>query len=96
MDKIKIIWADDEIDLLKPQLYFLEKKGYHVITVSNGFDAIEEFEQAGDIDIIFLDESMPVRPGPAGRHDAGPQRAGTPSKAQITETLASNCDDHKK
>ncbi len=59
MDKIKILWADDEIDLLKPQLFFLEKKGYDVITVSNGHDAIEEFEKNGDVDIIFLDESMP-------------------------------------
>ncbi|MEO6133072.1 MAG: response regulator [Saprospiraceae bacterium] len=59
MDRIKILWADDEIDLLKPQLYFLEKKGYNVITVSNGHDAIDEFEKAGDVDIIFLDESMP-------------------------------------
>lgn len=59
MDRIKILWADDEIDLLKPQLFFLEKKGYNVITVSNGHDAIEEFEKAGDVDIIFLDESMP-------------------------------------
>ncbi len=59
MDKIKILWADDEIDLLKPQLFFLEKKGYHVITVSNGHDAVDEFEKTGDIDIIFLDESMP-------------------------------------
>lgn len=59
MDKIKILWADDEIDLLKPQLFFLEKKGYDVITVSNGHDAIDEFEKNGDVDIIFLDESMP-------------------------------------
>ncbi|NND34743.1 MAG: PglZ domain-containing protein [Saprospiraceae bacterium] len=59
MDKIKILWADDEIDLLKPQLLFLEKKGYEVITVSNGYDAIEEFDQQKDIDVIFLDESMP-------------------------------------
>ena len=59
MDKIKILWADDEIDLLKPQLFFLEKKGYHVTTVSNGHDAIDEFERAGDVDIVFLDESMP-------------------------------------
>jgi len=59
MDKIKILWADDEIDLLKPQLFFLEKKGYKVVTVSNGHDAIDEFERQGDIDIIFLDESMP-------------------------------------
>jgi DNA-binding response OmpR family regulator len=45
MDKIKILWADDEIDLLKPQLMFLEKRGYEVITVSNGYDALEECEQ---------------------------------------------------
>ena len=32
MDKITILWADDEIDLLKPQLMFLEKKGYDVVT----------------------------------------------------------------
>ncbi len=59
MDKIKILWADDEIELLKPQLFFLEKKGYNVITVTNGHDAIDEFKQANDIDIVFLDESMP-------------------------------------
>jgi len=59
MDKIKILWADDEIDLLKPQLFFLEKKGYDVVTVSNGHDALDEFERVGDIDIVFLDESMP-------------------------------------
>ena len=59
MDKITILWADDEIDLLKPQLMFLEKKGYEVITVTNGRDALEECETNGDIDIVFLDESMP-------------------------------------
>ncbi len=56
---IKILWADDEIDLLKPQLLFLEKKGYDVITVSNGHDALEECEERNDIDVVFLDESMP-------------------------------------
>lgn len=59
MDKIKILWADDEIDLLKPQLKFLENKGYDVITVSNGYDALEECEENKDIDVVFLDESMP-------------------------------------
>lgn len=58
-EKIKILWADDEIDLLKPQLFFLEKKGYDVVTVSNGHDALDALEEDGDIDIIFLDESMP-------------------------------------
>ncbi len=59
MDKIKILWADDEIELLKPQLLFLEKKGYDVLTVSNGYDALEECEEHNDIDVVFLDESMP-------------------------------------
>lgn len=59
MSDIKILWADDEIDLLKPQMIFLEKKGYDVITVTNGYDALEEYEENNDIDIIFLDESMP-------------------------------------
>ncbi len=63
MDHIKILWADDEIDLLKPQLMFLEKKGYHVVTVSNGYDAIEEYEAQKDIDVVFLDESMPGMTG---------------------------------
>ncbi len=58
-NKITILWADDEIDLLKPQVMFLEKKGYDVITVSNGHDAIEECEEYNDIDVVFLDESMP-------------------------------------
>ncbi len=59
MEKIKILWADDEIDLLKPQLLFLEKKGYEVLTVTNGYDALEECESNRDIDVVFLDESMP-------------------------------------
>ena len=59
MEKIKILWADDEIDMLTPQLFFLEKKGYDVVTVTNGHDAIEEYNSNRDIDVVFLDESMP-------------------------------------
>lgn len=59
MSNIKILWADDEIDLLKPQLIFLNKKGYEVSTVTNGHDALEELKQDSEIDIVFLDESMP-------------------------------------
>lgn len=59
IDKITILWADDEINILKPQLLFLEKKGYEVITVTNGHDAIETYENDPTIDVIFLDESMP-------------------------------------
>ncbi len=60
MDKIKILWADDEIDLLKPHIMFLQAKGYEVVTASNGHDAVEIYgEQADEIDVVFLDESMP-------------------------------------
>lgn len=60
MDKIKILWADDEIDMLKPHLLFLQAKGYEVVTATNGHDAVEIYlEEGNDIDVIFLDESMP-------------------------------------
>lgn len=60
MSKIKILWADDEIDLLKPHVMFLQAKGYDVVTASNGFDAVELFEeQNAHVDVVFLDESMP-------------------------------------
>ncbi len=59
MSGIKILWADDEIEMLKPQLFFLEKKGYQVVTVSNGYDALDELKESNDIDVVFLDESMP-------------------------------------
>lgn len=59
MSKIKILWADDEIDLLKPQLFFLEKKGYEVIQVTNGYDALESLDENNDVECVFLDESMP-------------------------------------
>jgi len=58
MSKIKILWADDEIDLLKPQIMYLESKGYEIIPVSNGQDAIEKVKEE-EIDVVFLDESMP-------------------------------------
>ncbi len=58
MEHIRILWADDEIDLLKPQLLFLEKKGYEVVTVTNGHDALEEVNEHA-FDVVFLDESMP-------------------------------------
>ncbi len=54
----KILWADDEIDLLKPHILFLEQKGYEVDTVNNGADAVELVEK-NQYDIIFLDENMP-------------------------------------
>ena len=54
----KILWVDDEIELLKAHIIFLEKKGYEVVTVSNGTDAIEECRQQS-FDLVMLDEMMP-------------------------------------
>lgn len=58
MPTTTILWADDEIDLLKPQILFLKEKGYDVVTVSNGIDAIDEFQKQ-IFDVVLLDESMP-------------------------------------
>jgi len=58
MDKLNILWADDEIDLLKPHILFLREKGYDVVTVNNGNDAIEQSKNT-NFDIVFLDENMP-------------------------------------
>ena len=62
MDKIKILWVDDEIDMLKPHILFLEKKNYDVTTCNNGRDAVDMFEE-GNYDIVFLDENMPGMSG---------------------------------
>lgn len=58
MAKIRVLWADDEIDLLKPQIMFLENKGYEIIPVTNGQDAIDIVKEE-EVDVVFLDESMP-------------------------------------
>lgn len=58
MKKDKILWADDEIDLLKVYVLFLEEKGYEVVTASNGKDAVDLCKKES-FDIIFLDENMP-------------------------------------
>ena len=58
MDKTTILWADDEIDLLKPHILFLEDKGYQVLPVTSGDEALDEME-ANRVDMVFLDENMP-------------------------------------
>ncbi|MCC5919427.1 MAG: PglZ domain-containing protein [Cyclobacteriaceae bacterium] len=62
MQKYTILWADDEIDLLKPHILFLNDKGYDVTPVNSGYDAIEECDN-NNYDIIFLDENMPGMSG---------------------------------
>ena len=54
----KILWADDEIDLLKPHIMFLKAKGYDVTTVNNGADALDSVSQS-HFDLVILDENMP-------------------------------------
>ena len=55
---IKILWVDDEIDLLKPHLLFLEKKGYETETSNNATDALEILENE-NFDAVLIDENMP-------------------------------------
>ena len=58
MTNTRILWADDEIELLRPHILFLEQKGYDVETANNGSDAVEMVRD-GHFDIVFLDEQMP-------------------------------------
>lgn len=58
MSNGRLLWVDDEIELLKGHIIFLEKKGYEVTTVTNGSDAIEQCQKQ-TFDLILLDEMMP-------------------------------------
>ena len=58
MSSLKILWVDDEIELLKPHILFLERKNYNVTSCSNGSDAIDLVDE-NNFDIVFLDENMP-------------------------------------
>ncbi|MCL1938327.1 MAG: PglZ domain-containing protein [Candidatus Azobacteroides sp.] len=58
MKQDRLLWADDEIDLLKPHILFLEEKGYEVVTVCSGQDAIDCVREES-FDLVFLDENMP-------------------------------------
>ena len=54
----RLLWADDEIELLKAHIIFLQGKGYEVTTVTNGPDAIEACTKEA-FDLVLLDENMP-------------------------------------
>ncbi len=56
--KTKILWADDEIDLLNPYVIYLKEKGFQVITATNGDDAIRLFKEQ-NFELVILDENMP-------------------------------------
>ena len=77
MNQIKILWVDDEIDLLKPHILFLQKKNYEVTTCNNGRDAVDIFEE-GDFDIVFLDENMPGMSGLETLQEIKEKKSSTP------------------
>jgi DNA-binding response OmpR family regulator len=58
MDKIHLLWADDEIELLKPHILFLSDKGYDVSIAKSGDEALELIREK-DFDVVLLDENMP-------------------------------------
>ena len=58
----RILWVDDEIELLRPHLLFLQQRGYHVDAIPNGDDALALLRQ-NPYDLVLLDEHMPGTPG---------------------------------
>lgn len=77
MQRYNILWADDEIDLLKPHIIFLEAKGYDVTPVHSGTDALEKIEQE-EYDVVFLDENMPGISGLETLHQIKSTKPGLP------------------
>ncbi len=62
MNKTRILWADDEISMLKPHIIYLEEKGFSVVAVNSGDEALERAAEE-NFDIVFLDEQMPGMSG---------------------------------
>lgn len=54
----RLLWVDDEIDMLRAHILFLEKKDYEVVTANNGPDAIDLCREE-NFDLVLLDENMP-------------------------------------
>jgi CheY-like chemotaxis protein len=59
MERINILWADDEIDLLKPHILFLNNKGYDVVTAKSGDEALDVVRENKNVSAVLLDENMP-------------------------------------
>ena len=77
MNNINILWVDDEIDLLKPHILFLEQKNYIVTTCQSGTEAIEIIDDK-NFDIVFLDENMPGLTGLETLAEIKEKRANLP------------------
>jgi CheY-like chemotaxis protein len=54
----QILWVDDEIESLQSQILFLKNKGYEVVAMTNGFDAVD-YVRENPVDVVLLDETMP-------------------------------------
>ncbi len=97
----RILWVDDEIDLLKPHLLFLQARGYHVDAISNGDDALELMREA-PYDLVLLDEQMPGRRGlevlQIMRREDPHQRVVMVTKSEedltMTEAIGRRVDDY--
>ena len=74
---INILWVDDEIDLLKPHIIFLEQKQYNVTTCQSGTEALEIINEK-KFDIVFLDENMPGLSGLETLNEIKERRANLP------------------
>ncbi|MEO6939516.1 MAG: bifunctional response regulator/alkaline phosphatase family protein [Candidatus Kapaibacterium sp.] len=88
MSKGKILWVDDEIDLLKPHIMLLEQRGYTIQTASNGEDAIA-LSQEQPFDLVFLDEMMP---GMGGLKTLEALKAGSPDMPVVMVTKSEEED----
>ena len=98
----KILWADDEIDLLRPHILFLEQKGFVVTAVPNGKDAVA-YAARETFDVVLLDEMMPgmggletleaikerdpTAAGGPGHQERGGVAHGRGDRARITDYL---------
>ncbi len=77
MTKIKILWVDDEVDLLKPHVLFLTSKGYDIDTRISGAEALEAIDEVR-YDIVLLDENMPGLSGLETLHEIKEKQASLP------------------
>ena len=77
MNNINILWVDDEIDLLKPHILFLEQKNYNVTTCQSGTEALDVIDNQ-KFDIVFLDENMPGLTGIETLAEIKEKRANIP------------------
>jgi CheY-like chemotaxis protein len=75
--KGRILWVDDEIELLRPHIRLLKERGYVVDTASNAEDAVTMVRQTG-FDLVFLDEMMPGRGGLEALSEIKELRPGVP------------------